>query len=414
MLLINIVYKEENVLEYIVLSKFFELFGISTYSTNLPLNNFINIEEVKKDFDKIVHLFLLGDDLYNKGDFPEEWFNNNIIIVSASNKERLGYINFPRKNNFEELKEMLTNIFNELHKFFSFGHDFDIEEMINIFIDCDLINNLYLLEENLKSFDSYNKSIIHLKNIYDKYLDKYRIVNNNYLNYAVNKIGYWVNSLCKEVGFKPLIKWGTLIQNMNELLSKNHSNKEYMFLLGTLFDEGNIDVMRAEKLYIDSLHILSSYSVFKLAILYDFKYNKPKYAKKILVQNIKYNEKYYQLLYKIGLLNDDFNIYEDAYEMYQKIYLILIEKLKLGYLTCLEGKYLFKVLGRMNGLNRFYRSLELEENNNRISVSIINSAKTNKYIRRLAEFIDIKEEILFRQISDNFNEYYLSFVKNNI
>lgn len=428
---INIIHRNTNLIEFLVLENFFRLFGIPVYNSH---GNQLNLELAKNDNevskrDGVINIAVIGDQA--DADFIRAINLENIILVSTFNKnlvESPPVIHFPSKMNdkeankkfFEEIMEPICVYYKQ-----SLEREQDecaimseeVEDMIDMFLDCNLIVNWHI-PLRVKRYRGFIKdAILKLRELSIKYSRYCNEIEKPHLAYAAINLQYMANRLCMKAKYLPIIKWEDILLE-TFTLANHYVNKfrRAYFMLGKIYDDSEKNNMLAEKCYKIGMYDGDYYGHYRLARVYEFRFDDKKRAKEQIEFSLKRNPKYYRSIYKQGLYYDDNEDYNEAYECYSSVVSLITDSVSDDYWQPLEMEYYLKSCGRIMGLNRIFKSDDIVGFYERKARRILDSIGDNQFIKDLSYFIsdnDKKQkewyEDIVEDVTQNAKEHFNGF-----
>lgn len=401
--IINIIHEEKNAFEYVYISLFFKLFGIQTY-------NSVNGTAPKKMHKsvpnkKIVNIVIL--------DKAIEKYNENYIYVSSCGVKNISdvVINFPSSlyaDNGNECRAFFEQLLHKLMGIYDVEQNKELfgifNEMIEMYIDCDMINNYYLPFSVLRYSDEIKERLDKLYKKSEKYSYYITVNKKNNLTFAAINLKYLVNRICTSMNFFPLYNWDILIKDIEHLNKiTNVSAQQITLLAGLILDESRRNVRMMAKFYESNINEYSYYKMYRLGRVYETRFNDRKKASEWFQLSWFSNSNYYRSIYKLGVYNEERYNYEKAALFYNIVIQLLKpvingecwQPIEMAY--CIKSELrrmtVFSHIAHNNMINNYLLNTE------KIIKTILE--KKNKHLYKLCMFVGDKEGMLKKMLYDD-------------
>lgn len=398
---INIISTCFSALEYIYISAFFRLFGITVYNrlytiyNNSAFRNNIPTKNNKNDTFNI----MISDNYFRFCDDYSKLRSISDIVVSGLNdKLGLADIKFPDKYNTTKDRVsylfFLQIIIRIIKKFGSKANMYflNYSNMIDFYLEADLLNNWYLPGHVIKSYAFGYERIKKFKEKEKELSERYSEYPLPSFIYAICRLKYMINKLCVAQKIEPEIEWSDLFTKglMLPILDQNESR--YNFYMGQMYDLSKINNMAAERYYLKCIDEDDYYVRYTLARLCEFRLNDKQRAQNYLEEVVQKNSIYYKGYYKLAMYAEETGDGEKAFSLYEKVINIISERIAADYWQVSDVIYFIKSCGKLKGLRRFGGSEGIANFYEELGKLTVNYIDKNRFFEALTRFLCDDEE----------------------
>ncbi|MGN0181250.1 MAG: hypothetical protein ACI4DP_02390 [Candidatus Ornithomonoglobus sp.] len=419
--IVNIIHQSSDVIEYVYISLFFKLFGFSIYnSIDAQQSNLLSLEG-SISVQEIVNIVIADSVSEAKTKFGLSDKLKYIFVSRHGGSENVSIIKFPDLcvGNERNCADFFRKLFSRFEDAGALKKDdviFNIlNEMIEMYIDCDMLDNFYLPFKLLRSDKNVIKWLRRLYACSEKYSD-YIMQRKDNLAFASINLRFLVNRICTSMKFFPLYDWSIFLEYIDVL---NHiatvSVQQIALLSALILDESKRNIGIITDFYKNSMNEYAYYPMYRLARVYEFQLNDVETAREWLELSTRSNGRYYRSIYKLGVYNDERYNYEEALMYYKQTVSVLAPVINEKTWQANEMAYHIKSCARIMKLNRFFNNNELlEEYGEKIQlVTRTIKEKNNAFISHLCKFIGDKdgqiEKMIYNDLAYNANNHMAEF-----
>lgn len=410
---INIISTCNSALEYLYISSFFRLFGITVYNRlyslnyNLSTQNNNSTENIRSD----VFTILISDDVFKTyRNYQVLASISDVVISGLSDTQKSGGIKFPDKYNDTKSKTsyaFLRRIVIEIIRKFGQAATIyfkDASDMIKFYLETDLLNTWYLSSHVIKSENFIYNKINELGEKVDILSEHYYDSESPNFIFAIGRLKYIINKLCNSLKIINKIEWSELFEIGLDLFMADKSKFRYNISMGYIYDLSKTNNMTAERYYLECIDDDDYCVRYALARLYEFRMNDKNRAKSYLKEVIQRNKMYYKAYYRLAMYAEEDNSMSKALSSYQNVLKIISERISLNCWQVNDIIYFImscgKIMGRRtcgsNGVSDYY---------NRMAISTLDYIDTNRFFVALTNFL---------YDEDNERNKMLNFIRDDV
>ncbi|MGN0163584.1 MAG: hypothetical protein ACI4EA_08425 [Candidatus Ornithomonoglobus sp.] len=429
MLIINIIHSTDCVIEYLFISLFFKLFGIETYNSlimkELNIHRSIKMDSMNELRDSVDESAEIVDIFIYDSEYMSvlQRSKSEYIMVSdmRGNCADNQCIDFPKKYNQKEITDFFeriifgisgliknTNIKNMFQDFYMHRG-----EIIELFFISNILENWYIPLQLTKS--SYD-AIIASKKL-EKLYKNHGNSNSEFIKYACINLGFMSNYLQIKAGIIPGSDYEILIDECHSLLMSDAKNdKSIYFLLGELYEDSKINSMLAYHSYVMSLYKGAYYRSYRCGVFCERQYSDRKLAAKYYEDSISYNYRYFQSIYKLGVLQDKEDKYTEALKKYNRVLLILGQYFNSSYVEPRLAMNAVEVIKNIIDLDRYFHSDILVNSARKLADTMCQMAEKSEFVNYLINFLynddTQKCSRICKETTEHVKKYIKSVLKN--
>lgn len=276
-------------------------------------------------------------------------------------------------------------------------------DMVDVYLEANLLGNYYIPLRIIRN-DSWGRNpIFDLADNLVRLKDKYKNKKNEFIELAFINIKYMINSVCKASKIPIVYPWESVVKDIDYLTGmRSISRSRLMALASLILDESNGSPGVTELLMKQSINKYDYYLMYKLARVYEFKFNDRSMARRLLSDSLSSNKDYFRSMYKLGVYCDERDEYSRAFRYYENTIKIIEPSINVGSWRPNEMNYYIKTCARILSLNRFFKSEDFSDmylNKIKRFMDQIKDDNSNKFINDICAFLygdkqyEMKEKI---------------------
>ncbi len=422
---INIISTCLSALEYIYISAFFRLFGITVYNRLYTICNnpaFRKNIPTKNDKDDTFNIIIADDYFRLCDDYSRLESISDIVVSGLSDTLGLADIKFPDKYNntknrlsYVFFRDIITKIIKKLGTT-SNTYFYNAPNMIEFYLEADLLNNWYLPGHVIKSSSHGYGKIIRLKKKEKDLSELYSDSTSPSFIYAICRLKYIINKLCVAQKIEPEIEWMDLFIKGLRLIIYDKDKLRSNLYMGQIFDLSKINNMAAERYYLNCIDDDDYYVRYTLARLCEFRLNDKQRAQNYLEEAVQKNSIYYKGYYKLAMYAEEAGDGEKAFSLYEKVINIITERIAANFWQVNDVIYFIKSCGKLKGLRRFGGSESIANFYGELGRLTVNYIDKNRFFEVLTGFLCDNEEdkknllkLIKEDVSQNINQHIDKF-----
>ena len=275
----------------------------------------------------------------------------------------------------------------------------EFSRMADMYIEANILENYFFPLRIIRSDKYENNPILILAEKLDGLKKKYMNEKSEFLEFAFINMKYMINCVCKASKIELKYSWESVVEEVDCLTKMRSIFQSRLIALASLIlDDSNGSPGITELLMKQSLNKYDYYLMYRLARVYEFKYNDRAMARRLLSDSLSSNRYYYRSMYKLGVYCDERDEYSRALAYYDNTIKIIEPSIEMDSWRPNEMNYYIKTCARTMSLNRFFKSEEFSNvylNKIKMFMNKIKDVNSNKFINDLCTFLDRegKEEI---------------------
>lgn len=419
--MVNIIHHHNDVIEYIFLSSFFKMFGVPVYNSIDGVRTSSDAFPDRPESDRIANIVVSDDISTAYADFNLSKETHYVFVsrYGSVGNGLTGVIAFPSEMyNTNDCRNFFQNIYlqckeqgvlNEEDAVFAV-----LNEMVSMYIDCDIIHNYYLPTRVLMNSENAPIYIFALKEKCDKYRKRINMEGKDAITFASIYLHYIVNRICTTFDLFPVYEWDWLIGFIPVLSRLTTIQQQQSSLLAALIlDESKRNINVMVKLYNKHINKYTYYAMYRLARVYEFQLKDRAKASDWLEESINANETYYRSIYKLGVYDEEQYNYEKALKYYRNTIGVLSKFIDEDCWQPNEMSYYIKTCARIMEIGRRIKSQAIyDEYASKIRQSAqMKKFRNNKFLSVLCQFLRIEElkEDIYKDLVSNVNQHLMKF-----